>query len=311
LHLDIKLKKIVSIMILIVSVILIYIGGIALFAYLEWHKNKERLLNNLFEYHEKIKNYKDQSIILNDEGKVVELQPSVIYDRQSKIIGEFSPTKREIIHLSDIPENLMQSLLNIEDRNFYKHKGYSTKGIIRAFIKNILSLKVVEGGSSITQQLAKILFTSRRRNLYRKFLELYGAINIEENFSKDDILLMYLNTVYFGHGTYGVRSASRLYFNKKVRNLNQFEIALLICIIPAPNYYSPFNNIELTRKKHLIILNSLQKYNLISTKDFMGRYNNFWDNFKFRLDISNISYWKMNINKAPYVVEYIRTYYIR
>ncbi len=305
-----NIKKIILIIVLLFCVILCYFGGTALIAYLDWHKNKSRLLNNLFEYHEKLITYneKNKYIILNDEGKVTEINPSVIYDNNNKIIGEFSPTKREIVQLSKIPENLIQSLVSIEDRNFYNHKGINYKGILRAFIKNLLSLRIIEGGSSITQQLSKILFTSRRRNIYRKFLELYGSVNIEKKFSKDDILLMYLNTVYFGHGSYGVQSASKLYFNKNVRNLNQFEIALLICIIPAPNYFSPFNNIELAKRKHLIILNSLKQHNLISVKNFENRYNYFWNNFKNKLNISSISYWKMNVNKAPYVVEYIRQY---
>lgn len=305
-----KFRGIIIVLGLFLLLPFLYVGITAITAYYDWENNKERLIQNLKEYYNKIKDYqqKDNYIILDDEGKMIEIEPTRIFDCHHKIIGEFSPSKREIVTLDQIPENLINSLVFIEDHSFYEHHGMSIKGMARALIKNIVSLRVVEGGSSITQQLAKILFTSRQRNIYRKFLELYGALYIEKQFTKKDILLMYLNTVYFGHGTYGLQSASHLYFNKNLRNLNQLEMALLISLIPAPNYISPFNNISVAKKKHKIVLERLKEKNLITHLHFEQRYMAFWQEFEKRLEMPSISYWKMNINQAPYVTEEIRRY---
>jgi len=303
------MKSILKIFFVVTFILSVYIFIIAISAYIDWEINKDRLLSNLDEYYHTIKNAKytkREYVILDEEGKIIEAIPTRIYDRNYNLIGEFTPSKRKIIQLEDVPETLIRSLILIEDKNFYKHCGINIKGIIRAAIKNIISFKIVEGGSSITQQLAKILFTSRKKTLYRKFLELYGALSIEKRFTKNDILLMYINTVYFGHGTYGIKSAAELYFNKNVKSLNIFEISLLISIIPSPNYYSPYNNPEISKKKHFIILSRLAKFGLISRKNLKKRFKNFWRKYQNRMKLPNVSFWKMRINRAPYVIEYIR-----
>ena len=300
------LFKISLIFIIFILIILIVIGTIA---YIDWNKNKDYLLSNLSEYYNTIKNAeetKKEYVILDDEGNIIEIEPTKIYDRNNNLIGVFSPSKRKITQFYELPDSLIKSLIYIEDRNFYKHYGFSIKGIIRATLRNILNFKIVEGGSTITQQLSKILFTSRKKTFYRKFLELYGAISIEKKFKKDEILLMYLNTVYLGHGCYGFKSASELYFKKDVRNLNIFEQSLLISLIPSPNNYSPFNNPQICKKKHFIVLSKLAEANLISKENLKDRFENFWNQFSQNFSIPNISFWKMELNKSPYAVEYVR-----
>jgi len=303
------LKKLFKIFLLLFFIVVVVLAVVAVSAYIDWHLNKDKLLANLTEYYMTIKNAKftkKEYVVLDDEGKIIEAIPTRIYDRNNILIGEFTPSKRKIVQLDDVPETFIRSLILSEDRDFYHHHGFNIKGIIRAFINNIISFKISEGGSTITQQLAKILFTSRKKTLYRKFLELYGAISIEKRFSKNDILLMYINTVYFGHGTYGIKSAAELYFNKSVKSLSMFEISLLISIIPAPNYYSPFNHPEIAMKKEWILINNLAKNGLISKRNLKNRFNLFWKRYKNSMGLPNVSFWKMSINKAPYVVEYVR-----
>lgn len=303
------LKTGLKISIIVIFIIAIYLLITAIAAYIDWQINKPRLISNLVDYYNTIKNArftKKEYVVLDDEGKIIEAVPTRIYDRNNILIGEFTPSKRKIIQLEEVPETFIRSLILIEDKNFYNHYGVNIKGIIRAMIKNLLAFRIVEGGSSITQQLAKILFTSRMKTIYRKFLELYGALTIETKFSKDDILLMYLNTVYFGHGCYGIKSAAELYFDKDVRNLNIFEISLLISLIPSPNYYSPYNHPEISKKKHYIVVSRLASAGLISKRNLKNRFEKFWKRYLKRMRLPNVSFWKMNINKAPYVIEYVR-----
>ncbi len=298
---------------LIFSIISSYLIITFIESYIEWENNKDRLIENLHEYYRKIKNKgkEREYVILDEEGKIITTEPTRIYDANNNIIGEFAPTKREIVKFNEIPKNLINALITIEDNRFYKHNGIDIKGILRAFYHDIKAFKIVEGGSTITQQLAKILFTSRERTIKRKFLELFATFEIEKDFSKDDILLMYLNTVYLGHGIYGVETASKVYFNKDVRNLDIFESSLLVSIIPAPNYFSPYLHPDRAEKKHLIVLKRLKKEGLISSYKFNERFNRFWKNFLKNRKNINISYWKMDINRAPYIVEYVRQYLVK
>lgn len=300
------MKRLIKYTFFLIITILSVIGLIAFLAYIDWIKNREHLLSNLREYYNKIKEPEIEYVVLDDEGKIIEVEPTKIYDRNNILIGVFSPSKRKIVQLYELPETLLKSLIYIEDRSFYSHYGFSVKGILRALIKNIISFRIVEGGSTITQQLSKILFTSRKRNIYRKFLELYGAIEIEKMFKKDEILLMYVNTVYLGHGCYGFKSAAELYFEKDIRTLNILEQTLLISLISAPNYYSPYNNPEICKAKHFRVVSSLAEAGLISKVNLEKRFETFWSDYNQKLKIPNVSFWKMELNRAPYVIEYIR-----
>ncbi len=307
------MKKIIIMSLIGFFLLVVVSAGITFFeAYFEWQHNKERLMNNLRDYYKKIvEGGKNKYLVLDEEGKVIEVTPTRIYDINNRIIGEFAPTKRQIVKFNEIPKNLIRGLIAVEDKEFYKHHGINIRGILRAIYHDLKAFKLVEGGSSITQQLAKILITSRKKTFKRKFLELFAAFNIEKTFTKDEILLMYLNTVYLGHGIYGIESAAKTYFNKDVKNLNIFESALLISLIPAPNYYSPYFHPDISMKKHLIVLNKLKKAGLVSSYNFDERYKRFWKNLLADRNRINISYWKMDINNAPYVVEYVRQFLVK
>lgn len=199
---------------------------------------------------------------------------SKVYDINGDIITEFYQENRNPVPLSKIPSNLINASIAIEDSDFYKHKGISLRGIIRAQWENfkniILQLKKEakpHGGSTITQQLAINTFLTREISLNRKLKDILLALQIERSFTKDEILEMYLNEIYFGHGAYGVQSAAKMYFNKNVQDLNLAECALIAGIPRGPSYYSPILNQEVSLKRRNIILNRMFKLGYISKED--------------------------------------------
>jgi penicillin-binding protein 1A len=189
-----------------------------------------------------------------------------IYDRNNNLITELFSERRTLVSIYDIPDNLINAFISIEDQDFFKHCGVSIKGIIRALCKLLIKRKIIEGGSTITQQLVKILFLTGEKTIVRKIKEILLSIHIEKHYSKYEILQLYLNQVYFGNRTYGVQSASKLYFNKDVKDLNLAECATLAAIPKAPNYYNPFNNIIATLKRRNLVLYKMKKLNFITDK---------------------------------------------
>ncbi|RLC24587.1 MAG: penicillin-binding protein, partial [Deltaproteobacteria bacterium] len=139
-----------------------------------------------------------------------------IYSSDKVLIAELFAEKRDPVPLKVIPEYLKKAIVATEDRNFYDHSGVDLKGIARAIIKDIWAGKFVEGASTITQQLAKTLFLNPKKNLVRKLKEAFLAFHLERRYTKDEILELYLNQVYFGSGAYGVESAAKIFFNKSV-----------------------------------------------------------------------------------------------
>ncbi len=183
--------------------------------------------------------------------------PTRIYDRNDEIIGEIFEQKREIVPYSHIPRMLVNAVMASEDRDFYRHKGISYQGILRAFAVNLVHLRVVQGGSTITQQLAKVLFTDMDRNLRRKIYEAFCATEIEKRYDKQDILSMYLNLIYFGNGAYGVESTAKMFFGVSVRELNETECAMIVGVISNPLYYSPISNLNNSISKTRRVMKSL------------------------------------------------------
>jgi penicillin-binding protein 1A len=141
-----------------------------------------------------------------------------IYDCHDELITELYTERRNLIPLKDIPIDLQNAILATEDSRFFKHWGISPRGIFRAALSNVLKRRVAQGGSTITQQLAKVVFLSPERTIGRKFKELFLTIQLEHTFTKEEILEMYLNQIYFGGGAYGVEAAARVYFGKHVKN---------------------------------------------------------------------------------------------
>jgi len=189
-----------------------------------------------------------------------------IYDKDNNLIFEFFTERRILVPISNIPVNLRNAFISIEDNDFFKHWGISTKGIIRALLKMLLTWKFAEGGSTITQQLAKTIFLTRDKTLIRKIKEAILAIQLEKNYSKNEILQLYINQIYFGNGAYGVQTASKIYFNKDVCNLNLAECATLTAIPKSPNYYNPFKNAKASLNRRNLVLLRMRKLGYITKK---------------------------------------------
>lgn len=159
-----------------------------------------------------------------------------------------------VVIADEIPDTLKKAVVAVEDKRFYKHKGIEFSSIGRAFMRNLRAGEIVEGGSTITQQLAKNLFLTQDRTLKRKIIEAIYSLKLEMRYSKDEILEMYLNVIYFGHGTYGCEMASRFYFDKPVNQLGLSEAAMLAGIIKGPEIYSPYHNTDLAEQRKVVVL---------------------------------------------------------
>jgi 1A family penicillin-binding protein len=169
------------------------------------------------------------------------------------------------IPVSDIPQSAQDAIVASEDKNFYSNSGFSIRGIFRAFFTDIFAGKIVEGGSTITQQLAKNAFLSSSRNVLRKYQELVLAAELNRRFSKKDILEMYLNSVYFGEGAFGIQNASETYFGIPAKDLDLAQSALLIGLLPAPSAYSPLSNPpERAINQQHVVLQKMVTNNLIT-----------------------------------------------
>ncbi len=155
----------------------------------------------------------------------------------------------DYVKLEDVNPVFLDVLLANEDKRFYQHNGFDVVRIGGAFIGNIKAHELVTGGSTITQQLAKNLFYSREQTLSRKLFELGTAIRLEYYFSKQQILEMYINVIYYGSDAYGIAEASRIYFNKTADQLNLEEATMLVGLLPAPSVYNPNSDIELARQR--------------------------------------------------------------
>lgn len=196
-----------------------------------------------------------------------------IFDRNGKLIEEYSVEKRKVIPLSEVPKNLINAILAIEDNEFYNHIGINVKRIIGAALADIKAGKIVEGGSTLTQQLAKVLFLTPEKRFSRKIKELLLALQIEKRYSKDEILQMYLNQIYFGAGNYGIQAAAKFYFGKDVNNLSLPECALLAGLPKAPNYYNPIRAPDRALKRRNLVLYRMRKLNYISELEYIEAIN--------------------------------------
>ena len=236
---------------------------------------------------------------LPDVRQLKVYQPSTItqiYSDSDDKIAEFYIEKRIIVELENIPLSLKQATLAVEDSNFYYHFGIDPKAIFRAFLTNIKAGRVVEGGSTITQQLTKTMFLSRERTLPRKIKEAILAVRLELVFTKDEILEMYLNQIYYGHGTYGVEAAARNYFGKSVKDLTIAECAMIASLPKAPNNYSPYKNPKRARKRRNHVIQRMANISFINQEEAK---------LALQEDFHLGKVEKM-LNKAPYFVEHVR-----
>jgi penicillin-binding protein 1A len=191
------------------------------------------------------------------------LQPvlgSKLYDDNDDLLIELHVERRIFVPLAQIPPTLRDAVIATEDKRFYSHFGVDPIGIARAIYQNYRRGRIVEGGSTITQQLTKVLFLTPDKSLERKLKEAVLALELERRYTKDRILEMYLNQVYFGHGAYGVEAASRTYFGKSVSELTVPEAALLAGLPRAPSSYSPFERADLARRRRELVLRRMVDY---------------------------------------------------
>ncbi|MCK9419366.1 MAG: PBP1A family penicillin-binding protein [Nitrospirae bacterium] len=194
-------------------------------------------------------------------------KPSItsrVYSDNNKLLAEFFVQNRTPVVFADVPDMLIKALIATEDTRFYGHLGLDLRGIIRALYRNIRARKVVEGGSTLTQQLAKVLFLKPERSYSRKFKEMILALRIEQRYTKQEILSLYLNQIYLGSGAYGVEAASRIYFGKHAKELNIAECALLAGLPRTPKYYSPFKSPQSALGRRAYVLNRMVATGIIS-----------------------------------------------
>ena len=236
---------------------------------------------------------------LPDVRVLKSFEPSTVtlmYSDQDKLIAELYLEKRIVVPLNKIPTQLKQAALAVEDANFYRHMGIDLKAVFRAFLTNMKAGRVVEGGSTITQQLSKTLFLTRERSLARKIKEAILSIRMELIFTKDEILEMYLNQIYYGHGSYGVEAAARTYFGKSVQNLSLDEVAIIAGLPKSPNNYSPYRNPKRARSRRNHVIRRMAQEGFIKSNEAKQAMKK-----PFTLgEVTNM------LNRAPYFVEYIR-----
>jgi len=221
---------------------------------------------------------------------------TTIYDINSRRIAQFYVEKRILKSLNEIPLLARQASIAIEDDNFYNHHGIDFAGIARAAWVDLKAGAIVQGGSTITQQVAKLIFLTQERTFKRKFRELLLALQIERYFTKDEILEIYLNQIYYGHGAYGIEAASQMYFGKSADELTLGEMALLAGLPKAPSHFSPFKNPTGAIRRRNIVIGRMEKLGYITPRQATQARNE-----QLRLAP------KVQVtNLAPYFAEHVR-----
>lgn len=224
---------------------------------------------------------------------------TTVYSDDNRKIAEFFKERRIVIPLSQLPDMLKKAFIAAEDSRFYKHKGIDILSIMRAFLKNIEAGTIVQGGSTITQQVTKSFFLTPERSYTRKIKEAILAYRIDKKFTKNEIFFLYLNQIYLGHGAYGVEAASENYFGKSAQELNLAECAILAGLPQAPSRYSPFRYPERAKQRQIYVLNRMVEEGFITNIQATEAINK-------ELDIKPRKSWY--IEEVPVYTEHIRRY---
>lgn len=221
-----------------------------------------------------------------------------VFADDDTLIGELRIEKGIHVPIDQIPEHFINALVSVEDSNFWIHRGIDYIAILRALSKDIISGRMKEGASTITQQLAKVIFLTPEKTILRKLKEVALAFKIEKNLTKEEILELYLNKIYFGHGAYGVQMAAKTYFGKPVSDLNLAESALICGLIKAPSTYSPYSNLDKAKQRQYTVLSRMLKEGYIDQAELDEAY-------KQPLHLSSAR----SAGYTPnYFLEYIRKY---
>ena len=224
---------------------------------------------------------------------------STVYAEDGQKIAEFYKERRLVIPLEEIPPMLVEAFISAEDSRFYEHRGIDFKSITRAFFKNLEAGGIVQGGSTITQQVTKSFFLTPERSYKRKLKEAVLAYRIIERFTKEEVLFLYLNQIYLGHGAYGVQAAAQNYFDKPVGELTLAECAILAGLPQAPSRYSPHRFPERARQRQLYVLTRMTEEGYITEQQAEDARNEAWD-------IKPRRNWF--VEKAPFYTEHVRQY---
>jgi len=222
---------------------------------------------------------------------------SQIVSSDDSVIKTFGAYKYEKASIKEIPDSLKKAIIATEDKNFYKHSGFDPLALVRSTLSNMLAGHVVQGASTITQQLARILFLSSEKTFDRKLKELIIAYRLEKTLPKDEILEMYLNNVYMGEGAYGVSAASKIYFNKIPKDLTLAEAALIAGLPQAPSIYSPYQNMKASKNRRSQVLDRMVKMDYITEKVAIAAKEE-----TIKLNCTSRPY---SLNKAPYFIDYV------
>ena len=231
-----------------------------------------------------------------------------LYDNKDEVFFKGNESK-EWVSLDNISDYLVNATIVTEDKNFYKHFGFDLLRIIKAGYINIVNRSTIQGASTITQQYAKNLFLDFEKTWKRKWEELWYTLRIEANYSKDDILEGYLNTINYGHGKYGIENASKFYFNKSASELSLAEASILVGIPKAPSNYSPIINYDAAKERQLTVLNLMVKNGVISEEEKNFAYDEelIFTKSNNNEELTSLMYYKdavlkelETINKIPY-----------
>ncbi len=227
--------------------------------------------------------------------------PTTVYDSAGQKIAIFGAQRRQVVSFDQISNNMKKAILAAEDARFYEHGPISFRAIARALFEDVIHGRIVQGGSTLTQQLVKNLYLTPSKTLYRKIKEAVLAYKIANHLTKNEILTLYLNTVYFGNGAYGLESASEIYFDKHASNLTIPEAAMLAGLVQAPNAYNPYYHPDLAAKRTLYVLNNMLENHFITKQQYL-------DAVKTKIILAPQSdMTKYGYNpKAAYFIEYIR-----
>lgn len=194
--------------------------------------------------------------VVNEQALVLD-EMTTVETEDGQLIERIYTKNRTVVSIEKVPDHVQDAFISIEDSRFRDHSGVDFRGIMRAIYKDIIAMKKVEGASTITQQLAKNLFLTNDKTWMRKTKEVMAAIYLERNYSKDEILELYLNRIYFGEGTYGIETASQHYFQRSVTDLTIAQGALLAGLPKAPNTYSPFDHPEQAQQRRNLVLSRM------------------------------------------------------
>lgn len=222
-----------------------------------------------------------------------------VFSDDGRKIGEFYEERRIVIPLSEMPKNLINAFVSAEDSRFREHPGIDIISIIRASLKNFKAGTIVQGGSTITQQVTKSFLLTPERTYKRKIEEAILAYRIEKKFTKDEILFLYLNQIYLGHGAYGVESASENYFGKHTKDLNLAECSMLAGLPQAPSRYSPFRFPDRAKQRQIYVLNRMKEEGIITNLEVT-------EAIDLKLDIKPRKNWF--IERVPCYTEHVRRY---